>query len=1183
MTRLLRTRALVPLAVALLILAGGVLTQSWAATFVVTSNADSDDGVCDGVNCTLREAINAANAAPGADRIEFNIGSGTPAIQLLSQLPVLTDSVTIDGATGGATRVELDGLNAAGLADGLHATSSNNTVKSLVINNFRGDGIELNGAGGNRIEDCFIGCDASGTSAKPNGFAGITLTSDSNNTIVNNVLSGNTNAGVVAYSSSGNVIKGNLIGINASGTAVLGNQDGVILINSSVNVIGGAAPGDANIIGGHSSDGIEMDGAASTGNRVQGNYIGTNSGWANFGNLDDGVEINLGASNNTIGGANPSEGNVIANCGGNGVEVASSCTGNAVLGNSISACGVLGIDLAPIGVVNTNDVQDPDTGANLRQNYPVIASAAAGLGGTTVAGSLNSKPLETYRIELFASDECSLLGAGFGKTFLGSVALTTDANGDASFAEIVAGGPPAGSVITATATDAGGNTSEFSLCRAVEKVIRVGNAATRDPAMVEFSKSHQFTVWGTVTTLDADSFTVDDGSGSPVKVLATGHGVQSGEFARAEGLLDVTGDPSVLSSAVSKIERISDFVPPHVAISNPSADKTRTGPVDYVVTYTDADTITLSDADVTLIKTGSADGTFAVLPDGPDTRIVRISGTSGDGTLTISIAPGTAQDTAGNLAGPAGPATGFEVDNTPPAVSIQGPSEPTTSSGPIEYVVVYELASSITLGAADITLNSTGTATGTVSVSGSSPVARTVTISDISGNGTLSIAVAAGTAVDTVGNVAAGAGPSNTVEVANGPATIAIGDPSPASTSSGPVVFPVHYTLASSVTLSASDVTLHKTGTADGSVSVAGSGTTEREVVISGITGNGSLAISIAAGTASGAGGAAPAAGPSAAAAVDNVAPTISVGPPSLTLTNVGPVTFTVTYGGADSITLGPPDVILNKTGTADATVGISGSGNTRTVTLSPVTGNGTIGIQIAAGSAADTAGNLAPASSATATFNVDNTPPVITISNPSKAVTSAGPVTYTLGYSGYSSMTLTQADITLNKTGTADGTATLSGSGSVRTVTVSGVSGDGTLSISVAAGTAVDPAGNLAPAAGPSVVFTVDNTPPTISLTGPSVASTVTGPVDYRVTYGGFSSISLSTANITLNKTGTANGSMTVLWASTTERIVRLSGITGNGTLGITIAPGTAIDSVSLTAPGAGPSATVIVGSGDP
>lgn len=96
-----------------------------------------------------------------------------------------------------------------------------------------------------------------------------------------------------------------------------------------------------------------------------------------------------------------------------------------------------------------------------------------------------------------------------------------------------------------------------------------------------------------------------------------------------------------------------------------------------------------------------------------------------------------------------------------------------------------------------------------------------------------------------------------------------------------------------------------------------------------------------------------------------------------------------------------------------------------------------------------------------------------------------------------------------------------------------------------------------------------------TIDIDPPSVPATRTGSVSYRVTYTGASSIDLTPADVQLNKTGTANGSVSVMSGSGYRTVV-ISSITGNGTLGISIAPGTATG--ECPAPGAGPSATVIV-----
>ena len=131
------------------------------ATFLV-GNADNA-----GIG-SLRRAINLANATPGADRIEFAIGSGPQTINLASALPTITEPLTIAGQTqpgfAGAPLIELNGAAAGHGASGLalSAGASGTVVRGLVINNFNGDGIRV-WANNCRIVGNFIGTDASGT------------------------------------------------------------------------------------------------------------------------------------------------------------------------------------------------------------------------------------------------------------------------------------------------------------------------------------------------------------------------------------------------------------------------------------------------------------------------------------------------------------------------------------------------------------------------------------------------------------------------------------------------------------------------------------------------------------------------------------------------------------------------------------------------------------------------------------------------------------------------------------------------------------------------------------------------------------------------------------------------------------------------------------------------------------
>ena len=133
-------------------------------------------------------------------------------------------------------------------------------------------------------------------------------------------------------------------------------------------------------------------------------------------------------------------------------------TGVTILGNSVFGNGGLGITFGGGVTPQPNDSGDADTGPNNRQNFPVLTSARTTPTGLSVRGTLNSRPNATYRIEFFGNSEIDPVLHGEGRTFLGFTEVTTDANGNAAFDAPIA----VGSIITSTATDAAGNTSEFS-------------------------------------------------------------------------------------------------------------------------------------------------------------------------------------------------------------------------------------------------------------------------------------------------------------------------------------------------------------------------------------------------------------------------------------------------------------------------------------------------------------------------------------------------------------------------------------------------------------------------------------------------------------------------------------------------------------------------------------------------
>ena len=343
----------------------------------------------------------------------------------------------------------------------------------------------------------------------------------------------------------------------------------------------------------------------------------------------------------------------------------------------------------------------------------------------------------------------------------------------------------------------------------------------------------------------------------------------------------------------------------------------------------------------------------------------------------------------------------------------------------------------------------------------------------------------------------------------------------------------------------------------------------------------GRIGISIASSVASDiAGNLSAAAGPSTSFAVDNTAPTVSIGSPSASLTTSGPVNFSITVAGASSINLTSGNVTLNTTGTATGSVSVTnGTTSNPTVTVSSITGDGSIGISIASSIASDTAGNSSAAAGPSGTFTVDNTAPTVSIGSPSASLTTSGPVNFSITVAGASSINLTSGNVTLNTTGTATGSVSVTnGTTSNPTVTVSSITGDGTIGISIDAGIASDTAGNSSAAAGPSTTFTVDNTAPIVSIGSPSASLTTSGPVDFSITVAGANTINLTSGNVTLNTTGTATGSVSVTNGTTSNPTVTVSSITGDGSIGISIASSVASDTAGNSSAAAGPSTTFTV-----
>ena len=341
------------------------------------------------------------------------------------------------------------------------------------------------------VQNNYIGTDAAGEAALPNQGSGITLISGNNviggDNLFNagrfagaNVVSGNVSSGMlIGGGALESFIAGNIVGADARGVVAIPNGTGIQVIISSPFIYW-------NLVSGNSFDGIRIFNSSGAG--ISGNRIGTDlSGSSPLGNGHSGIEI-LGSSfRNGVGGSVP---NIIAYNQGPGVSIGANASDvsndNIIFGNSIHDNGGLGIDLGNDGVTANNDC-DTGRGPNLGQNAPVLTSAVPSGSTTIVRGTLNSVANASYFIDFYSSPLCDASGFGEGETFLTETSVTTDGSCDASFEAVLPVSVALGSVITATASDRAGNTSEFSACRPVSAgqdfytITPCRVADTRDP------------------------------------------------------------------------------------------------------------------------------------------------------------------------------------------------------------------------------------------------------------------------------------------------------------------------------------------------------------------------------------------------------------------------------------------------------------------------------------------------------------------------------------------------------------------------------------------------------------------------------------------------------------------------------------------------------------------------------
>jgi len=545
------------LAVALVLLVSAGLV---AATFTVTNTADTGAG---SLRQAITDANGATGPHTIGFNIP---GAGVHTIAPATDLPaiVVVEGLTIDGTLQpgyvGPPLIEIAGAPGSGSCLNFQFTPAH--VHALIVNGCQNGILSQNG-GFLQLTGSYIGTDATGAVAKPN-VVGVYLGNGGTNSIggsaasERNVIAGDSSSGIFLGFGSTGSIRGNHIGVDAIGATLLSTGLGISCDNGNGLVIGGTLPSEHNVIAGSPAAGITLQSCSNA--IIQGNSIGTNkNGNAAFPNvrgismsLSNGVQIggtaagagnlisgntqtgiHTGFSDNAViqgnligtdasgilpipnalgarlGGAGATFGTTTP--GGPGANVVAFNTigvivegaggGNTIRGNSFHDNGYLGLDINGNGV-SPNDDNDTDPGV---QNFPNISSFAVEGAGVRIVGSLESTPSSTFDLDFYEEPACSRFPQDLleGGRWLGTAQVTTNASGVAAIDVLLTPiSVDPGFRVTATATDAGGSTSEFSQRIVIQSAPLTGEPAGQQIIMngMQFDAGSTVTVGGAAAT-----------------------------------------------------------------------------------------------------------------------------------------------------------------------------------------------------------------------------------------------------------------------------------------------------------------------------------------------------------------------------------------------------------------------------------------------------------------------------------------------------------------------------------------------------------------------------------------------------------------------------------------------------------------------------------------------------------
>jgi trimeric autotransporter adhesin len=469
-----------------------------SSVLTVTSTADSGAG-------TLRQALLSANAAPGLQRIEFNIAGACPRLILLdSPLPDVTDPLEIDGysqpgsaantlATGTDAQLCIAVLASTGTLDqALQVPQAAPAGTSLSVQGiafggstgFNGNftvAIRLRGGSDHQIQgDAFGGTGPGAIGSLGTLNFGLQIRGVAQNALIGgpdpehrNSFGDMISSAIVLSDSTsgGHTIQNNYIGLTANGqqASPIGLNGIFASASPNIKILDNVIATVAN------SAAISITGATATGYTIRGNKLGTNAYSIPTVALRNGVGIQVagGAGANEIGNSTGSvASNVITNSDGAGVWItATAGSGNLIRPNQIFDNGKsgtgLGIDLGALGPL-PNDPLDGDGGPNNGQNWPQINASVPNPDGTrAVSFTLNSNPNTTMRVDIYRAPDCPAGNRGANLTTrISEVIGTTNAQGVLSATFNMSGAGAPGQLSAIATSTSSGDTSEAGNCYA---------------------------------------------------------------------------------------------------------------------------------------------------------------------------------------------------------------------------------------------------------------------------------------------------------------------------------------------------------------------------------------------------------------------------------------------------------------------------------------------------------------------------------------------------------------------------------------------------------------------------------------------------------------------------------------------------------------------------------------------